>query len=102
MTISECVAQADGGGWSNLWGTIAADRWGSFIRKKFGIKYKKPTCDGLCSVPVGFVARVFDKLVDAEGVCREGSHLRPKRSEKVASVKRHPEKCCAAMPADID
>jgi hypothetical protein len=47
MTISECVRSSPWWGWSNLWGTIAADRWASFIRKKFGIKYKKPTCDGL-------------------------------------------------------
>src|SRR5260370_39727974 len=31
-----------GGGWSNLCGTIVADRWASFMRKKLKIKYKKP------------------------------------------------------------
>jgi hypothetical protein len=35
MTISECVRSSPWWGWSNLWGTIAADRWASFARKKF-------------------------------------------------------------------
>ena len=33
-----------GGGWSNLCGTIAADRWAWFIRKNSGLKKtKRPT-----------------------------------------------------------
>jgi hypothetical protein len=31
MTISECVRSSPWWGWSNLWGTIAADQWGWFV-----------------------------------------------------------------------
>jgi hypothetical protein len=31
-----------GRGWSNLWRDEGADRWSSFIRKKFGINPKSP------------------------------------------------------------
>ena len=30
------------GGWSNLWGTIAADRWSWFIRKVSELNSKSP------------------------------------------------------------
>src|SRR5258705_1925658 len=41
MTISECVRSSHWWGWSNLWGTIAADRWAWFIGKKFAFFRRK-------------------------------------------------------------
>ena len=43
ILTGEYVRSSRDGGWSNLWGTIAADRWAWFIRAKAGIKSKKPT-----------------------------------------------------------
>jgi hypothetical protein len=45
---AECGADSEphwrsrGGGWSNLWGLSAPDRWGSFTRKKLEFNTKSP------------------------------------------------------------
>ena len=42
QTTRDFRSDLGGGGWSILWRNEDADRWASFIRKKFGMNTKSP------------------------------------------------------------
>ena len=60
----------EGGGCSNLWAAFGADRWASFIHKKFRIQSEKPSCVSCLTLGFAF------ETSEANDLCERGCAIR--------------------------